>query len=163
MRKETIYLFVVILVVLIGGAIFFKSGNSFLEAKKEKRQENVAKCLTLNNVKLYISSDCDFCKRQKEIFGNYFDKIKYVECGENGKWNDSCIRKKIDSVPMWIFPNKIASAKREFISCLACKQKTNDVKCQKHCYVESEDEDSLRIVGFLSLDQVDKAFECSSE
>lgn len=161
MRKEIIYLLIVILVGVIGGVVFFISGNYFLKSKKEERQKNIINCLNVNNIKLYISSDCEFCQQQKEIFGDYLDRIKIIECRKNGKWSDVCSREKINSVPMWVFPSTVKSVKINLMSCIDCQRVSGGILCEDYCYTKSEDGKWFRVSGFLNLDKLDEIFECS--
>jgi hypothetical protein len=160
MKKETVYLIVVIMIGLIGGGIFFINGKSFIESKKEQRQKNIINCLTLHKVTLYVSSDCSFCEEQKDFFGDYYQKLKIVKCNKNGDWSENCSNKKINSVPTWIFPSSFRSVKSKLVSCLECKKKTDGMTCEDYCYTESDDGKWLKVSGVLNLDKLDEIFEC---
>jgi len=51
-------------------------------AKIENGPDSFAKCLTKNNFKMYGAYWCSYCAAQKELFGNSFQYITYVECAE---------------------------------------------------------------------------------
>ena len=64
--------------------------------------EDVAKCLTSKGIKMYGSITCSHCKEQKEIFGDAFQYIDYIECTIDG---DLC--KDLIGVPAWGIDGKI--------------------------------------------------------
>jgi glutaredoxin len=54
---------------------------------------------------MYGAFWCPHCLRQKELFGNSFDKINYVECSLPDKSDQTqvCKDAKIESYPTWEF------------------------------------------------------------
>jgi hypothetical protein len=160
MRKENIYLTVVILVVAVGGIIFFVNGRKFLDEKSQERQEEIISCLSEKEVKLYISSDCDYCQEQKDIFGDHFEEIDVVNCNDNSDWSEKCREEKINSAPTWAFPKSLKNVKNTVLSCSDCKKENDGISCNDYCYTISEDGKFLRISGFLSLDQLNEMVAC---
>lgn len=163
MRKENWYLIVVILVTIIGGIIFFNIGKSALKSKEKQEKQEIIDCLLFNNVKLYISSDCPYCLKQKEIFGEHFLKVNYINCQEDNDWSEVCRKEKINSVPTWVFPSILKTPKDKILSCEECQRKAPDMRCNDYCYTESEDGQTLRISGFLEIDKINEIFGCKRE
>lgn len=60
--------------------------------------DEFAKCLTDKGVVMYGSALCGACKSQKELFGESFQLVNYVECTEQ---SELCAEKGIRAVPTW--------------------------------------------------------------
>jgi glutaredoxin len=163
MQKENIYLIIVILVAITGGIIFFFSGRSIIASKKEQEQQEIIDCLLANNVKLYISSGCDYCVKQKEVFGGLFYKIDYVECDNSGDWSEECKKAEINSVPTWVFPSNLEVPKKKILSCSDCQKKSGGLLCNDYCYTISEDGKFLRISGILDINKLNEIFDCKEK
>ena len=151
---------VVILVVVTGGVIFFINGRAFLESKKEEKQQEVVDCLLGKDVKLYLSSDCNYCKEQEDVFGDYFKEMDVVNCYEDGSWSNVCREAKINSAPTWVFPGSSEVLKAEISSCAECKKKNEVISCQDHCYTESEGGNFFRVSGLLNIEEIENIFGC---
>ena len=162
MRKENIYLVVVIIVAITGGVIFFINGRTFLEAQKKNYQEEIINCLLSKKIKLYIASSCSFCEEQKEIFGEYFDKMDVENCNRGNDWSEACRKEEINSVPTWAFSKNLRMQKDKILSCEECKKESEGINCYNNCYTESKDGRFLRISGFLTLDNLSEIFNCQS-
>lgn len=63
-----------------------------------------AECLTAQEFTLYGAYWCPHCNDQKELFGEAFKAINYVECDPNGPnaKPEVCIEKDIKRYPTWI-------------------------------------------------------------
>jgi len=70
------------------------------ELATKKSVDNFAECLTDRGVKFYGSNSCPYCDVQKELFGNSFDKINYVDCIEHF---EICKEELIRVYPTWDF------------------------------------------------------------
>jgi len=66
------------------------------------KQDKFATCLTEKEVTMYGAYWCPHCADQKELFGSAFKNVNYVECTEEIK---TCLEKKVDGYPTWIFKN----------------------------------------------------------
>ena len=66
-------------------------------------QVSLARYLSESGATMYGSYTCSHCERQKELFGNAFGHIPYVECSRRGPDPDPalCAAKKIRSYPTW--------------------------------------------------------------
>ncbi|MBN2042231.1 MAG: hypothetical protein JW754_00330 [Candidatus Aenigmarchaeota archaeon] len=60
--------------------------------------ETFARCLTENGAVMYGSQSCGFCAKQKEMFGENFVYVNYVDCGMN---MNSCVSEGIRGYPTW--------------------------------------------------------------
>ena len=65
----------------------------------------LAQCLTQNNLTMYGAYWCPHCMEQKQLFGNSFRYVNYVECaiaGQEGVQTQICQRMDIKGYPTWI-------------------------------------------------------------
>ena len=64
-----------------------------------------AKCLTENNVKMYGAFWCPHCQAQKDMFGNGWENINYVECSlpDRSGQTQICEDAGIKAYPTWEF------------------------------------------------------------
>lgn len=63
----------------------------------------LAQCLTEKGVKMYGAWWCSHCKEQKELFGNAFRDVTYVECSDMNKNTlPICVEAGIPGYPTWI-------------------------------------------------------------
>lgn len=50
------------------------------QASQPKNLDTFAKCLTEQWVTMYGAPTCSYCQKQKEMFGDSFQYIDYVDC-----------------------------------------------------------------------------------
>jgi thiol-disulfide isomerase/thioredoxin len=70
--------------------------------------DNFSKCVAEKQVVMYGAFWCPHCKEQKELFGDAFRDINYVECGVQGDprgQTPACKMMMIKKYPTWTFPN----------------------------------------------------------
>lgn len=69
--------------------------------------EDFVQCLTNAGMKFYGSESCGWCEKQKELFGNSFQYVNYIDCVDPGtnQWSEECITEKIEATPTWQLPN----------------------------------------------------------
>lgn len=65
-----------------------------LYGKDDSYIQKVVNELKRRGCKMYGTSHCPWCKRQKALFGDYFKQVDYVDCA-----NGDCTGVK--GVPMW--------------------------------------------------------------
>lgn len=128
MKNRGVYTFiaVAVLVVLAGLGIIFISSNKIDEdqiATEEAgsvagvstqeeatiNSEALAKYLSEKGAVMFGSAYCGHCKAQKEDFGDAFQYIDYVECGDSTDPNyngDECEANDISGVPCWVYQGK---------------------------------------------------------
>lgn len=73
------------------------------EVTVTKNYDKFAKCLTVAGAKLYTTSWCPHCKKQKAMFGDSLKHLKLFECDTAGA--KECEAKGVQGVPAWEFPN----------------------------------------------------------
>jgi hypothetical protein len=92
--------------LIIGTAILFVgiTAVAFLNPAEGKYDE-FAKCLSENGVKMYGAYWCPHCNAQKQMFGNSWSQVNYVECSLPNKAGQTqvCTESGIKSYPTWEF------------------------------------------------------------
>lgn len=63
----------------------------------------LALCLSDQGATMYSLPTCPHCQEQKDIFGDSFRYVDYVNCSEN---REKCINEGIETVPTWIIDKK---------------------------------------------------------
>lgn len=129
MKNRSLYSFIgiAVIVVLAGLGIIFFSTNKIDEDKVADTSEDgsvagvttqdesgidkeaLAKYLSEKGAVMFGSAYCGHCKAQKEDFGDAFQYIDYVECGEPSDPNynrTECDANEITGVPTWIYQGK---------------------------------------------------------
>lgn len=104
------------IVVIVLAVKFALTGGAAINGNSA---EAIAKCLTGKGVMMYGSQYCPHCVQQKEIFGDAFEFIDYIECTENPSF---C--KNLDGVPAWDISGKIyygTKSLEELASLAGCK------------------------------------------
>jgi glutaredoxin len=78
-----------------------------LKAANTQNADRLAQCLAAKKVTMYGAVWCEHCKDQKELFGDSFKYVPYVECTVNGtrKITEECKSLGIRRTPTWIFPD----------------------------------------------------------
>jgi len=83
-------------IVIVIGIVYYSISGYFV---KTDNLDDFAKCLTSKGTVLYGAELCGHCKQQKEMFGESFKYVNYVECPEN---QALCNQKGITGYPTWI-------------------------------------------------------------
>ncbi len=92
-----------IILVLILTAFLVVVGCSTGNASSGK-YDDLAKCLTEKNVKMYGTEWCSHCKNQKAAFGNSFQYVDYVDCDKS---KQVCDAAGITGYPTWEIEGKL--------------------------------------------------------
>jgi glutaredoxin len=66
---------------------------------KPNISDDFAKCLTSKGAVMYGTEGCPHCKEQKEMFGESFKYVNYVECSKNLAL---CEQMGVTGYPTWI-------------------------------------------------------------
>lgn len=82
-----------------------EEGNSADHSKEEGKYEVFAECLTEQGVKMYGAYWCSHCNNQKELFGESWHHVTYVECSLPNKAGQTkvCQEAGIKAYPTWEF------------------------------------------------------------
>ncbi|HLC47432.1 MAG TPA: hypothetical protein VJI75_06950 [Candidatus Nanoarchaeia archaeon] len=83
-------------ILLIAALALFAAGCG---PSGPSRYDDFAKCLTEKGAVMYGTEWCPHCKTQKELFGDSFKYVNYVDCDKN---SGECIAKGIEGYPTWI-------------------------------------------------------------
>jgi hypothetical protein len=75
--------------------------------RRTSRLDAFAQCLTIKQLKMYGADWCPHCAEQKEMFGNSFQYVPYIECGVRGSREPApvCAQAGIKHFPTWQFPD----------------------------------------------------------
>ena len=88
--------------------IFFLSacGGTPAAAPATPEAKALAECLAAHGVTMYGAFWCPHCAAQKEVFGDAFAQVTYVECSNPDRTQTQvCIEHKILGYPTWVFPD----------------------------------------------------------
>jgi hypothetical protein len=75
--------------------------------KVSGQYDEFAKCLSENGVTMYGAYWCPHCNAQKQMFGNSWKQVNYVECSlpNNAGQTQQCVESGIGAYPTWEFQN----------------------------------------------------------
>ncbi len=88
----------IVLVVAISAAIVLRNAGS----ASEEKLTPFAQCLTERGVVIYGTYSCPYCRKQKDLFGDAFRFVTYVECTQESA---RCVADNVQSIPLWVFPS----------------------------------------------------------
>lgn len=94
--------YAMIIVIVIIGAGIVLSGMLIAPDNSNGNggeYDQIAQCLSDKGVIIYGSKYCHNCQYQKELFGDSFQYINYIECTEE---QELCSQMGIEAVPTWI-------------------------------------------------------------
>lgn len=100
MKSSKLFLVGGIILAVIIAAIFVVNKKS-----EPGQYDDFAKCLSDSGVKMYGAYWCSHCKNQKEMFGNSWKHINYIECSlpNNSGQTTDCKQAGITAYPTWEF------------------------------------------------------------
>ncbi len=94
LTRKSLLIIGIVLLVVIGWSL-----SGYFIKPNDTNNYNFAKCLTEKGATMYGAEWCGHCKNQKEMFGESFKYVNYVECPEN---QELCNEKGIRGYPTWI-------------------------------------------------------------
>jgi len=90
-------------ILILMGIVYFSINGFFIKTDTTttglNKYDNFAKCLTDKGATMYGAEWCGHCKDQKEMFGESFNYVNYVECPDNP---DVCLNVGVSGYPTWI-------------------------------------------------------------
>ncbi|MFA4975742.1 MAG: hypothetical protein WC839_00685 [Candidatus Paceibacterota bacterium] len=97
MNQKNIFILIIGLLVLgtIATVLIRSKGPVVVSTK----YDTFVQCIASKNLTMYGAVWCSHCKVQKELFGDSFKYVPYVECTENP---NECVAKGVESYPTWI-------------------------------------------------------------
>ena len=114
-RKNLKGLVIIIVAIIIFTVVFYFYTHSL------NNHDDFAKCLSLKGAEMYGTEECHYCKAQKQLFGNSFKYINFIDCD---KYREICLKAGIEGYPTWIINNTKYEGKQslEYLSYLTgCK------------------------------------------
>lgn len=89
----------------IGLSIILIATAAGCQAPTPPEYMTFAQCLSDKGAAEYGAYWCPHCANQKAMFGDAFEKVKYVECDPRGENANPklCAEKKIEGYPTWVF------------------------------------------------------------
>jgi len=96
-RKSSFALAIAVALFVAGPA---QSGNLSLR--------KLSRCIADSGAVFYGAHWCPYCHKQMETFGDYADRLPYVECYDGPKsegMNDECSDAGVKSFPTWHYPD----------------------------------------------------------
>ncbi|MBW2970448.1 hypothetical protein KY319_04975 [Candidatus Woesearchaeota archaeon] len=100
MNKNTIIIIAVLVIVAV--AFVFLQGKMPGTTPAGGKYDEFAKCLTEKGATFYGAKWCGHCNNQKEMFGESFKHVNYIECSdEDGGQSDACEFAGITAYPTW--------------------------------------------------------------
>jgi len=98
MRK--IILVPAIILLIAAGTILLSVRNNNPVDPSNNSLDDFANCLSEKGAVIYGTNTCQYCQKQKKIFGDSLRLVRYVDCFQNVA---ECQRKSIQKFPTWIF------------------------------------------------------------
>lgn len=78
--------------------------NGCINQEIDSDYTNFANCLTETGAKMYGASWCSYCNDQKDMFGESWIDINYIECSlPDGGQTQICQQESITGYPTWEF------------------------------------------------------------
>ncbi len=96
------YIIGLVMILIIGSLIYI----NYQKQSTPGSYDGFAKCLTDNNATMYGTDWCGYCKKQKDLFGNSFKNINFVDCDRN---REKCVLAGVQGYPTWIINNQTYS------------------------------------------------------
>lgn len=106
---------ILVLLIVVSSAYFLSQRNRISYTSEEIG--TLAECLREKGVRFYGAFWCGHCQDQKKAFGEYADRLPYIECSEpDGRTQTAvCRENDINSYPTWVFPEgSQAGGRRSF-------------------------------------------------
>jgi len=97
---NTKILILAIVVVTLFGAVYW-----FYPIKSQPvigKYDDFAKCLASKNITMYGAVWCAHCQDQKNLFGDSFKYVSYIECPDDPQ---KCLNEGVTGYPTWVFPD----------------------------------------------------------
>ncbi len=102
-KSEPTHTIVIAAIIILAFACVYY----FARVRGSTRYDAFANCLTEKQIKMYGLYWCTHCAEQKEMFGESFKHVTYVECGIKGSKDEEPVCKEagIKNFPTWQFPD----------------------------------------------------------
>lgn len=95
-KMSLIIIGIVIVIAIVGWSVL---GLFVTPETHDENNDSFAKCLSEKGATMYGAEWCGHCKNQKEMFGESFKDVNYVECPDKP---DVCLNAGIRGYPTWV-------------------------------------------------------------
>lgn len=102
---------IVVIALIVIAVRVYPLVNAATGSSDSSGAEELAKCLTDKGVKMYGAYWCGHCNNQKELFGEAFQYVDYVECEEE---QGACVAAGVTGYPTWVINNKNYPGEKSF-------------------------------------------------
>jgi glutaredoxin len=72
-------------------------------------KNSLGDCIAESGITMYGTDTCSSCISQKELLGEYFASVNYVNCSFN---REECKEKSVTKYPTWILGDKVLIGKK---------------------------------------------------
>jgi hypothetical protein len=103
-KPKYIAIAIIVAVVVIVSYFISSSFTGQVVEVEPGTYDSFAQCLTDNGAVMYGSASCHACKNQKEMFGDSFEYVNYVECLED---IILCRSRGVSAYPTWEIGGKM--------------------------------------------------------
>ncbi len=112
MRNKRIFNYTIIslLVVALVFAFYLKFHTP------EGLHDTFAQCLTQKGVVMYGTEWCSHCQEQKQLFGESYKYINFVNCDLDA---NACTAANVSGFPTWVFPQGASVSGKQSLEYLA--------------------------------------------
>ncbi len=93
---KSIWTYVIIIVIVIAGIYAYQYFTK--DSINPGQQDEFAAYLTEQGAIMYGTDWCSYCKKQKELFGDSFRYINYVNCDQE---RQVCVDADVKGYPTW--------------------------------------------------------------
>lgn len=93
---KSIWTYIIIVIVVIAGIYAYQ--NFIKDSSDVGQLDEFAQYLTGEGVIMYGTDWCTYCKAQKELFGDSFQYINYVDCDKDLQL---CLDAEVKGYPTW--------------------------------------------------------------
>ncbi len=101
-KTKSYTLVLVVLIVVVAGAAEYFAFRPKIDGSSSASLDSFAKCLAGKGFTMYGLYSCPHCQAEKQLFGDSFKYVDYIECSENAQ---KCTADGVDAVPTWIEPS----------------------------------------------------------
>lgn len=119
-KQSSYYLYGATALVVVGLVVF--AANNSVGSDAPSPYDAFAQCLSNSGVTMYGAWWCSHCENQKELFGDAFDQVNYVECSTAARtMNQTCQDAGIQGYPTWEFSDGSRASGEQSLETLSQK------------------------------------------
>lgn len=119
-KQSSYYLYGAAVLVVVGLIVF--AANNAVGQSTPSPYDDFAQCLSNAGVTMYGAWWCPHCEIQKDLFGNAFDNVTYIECSTAARtMNQTCKDAGIEGYPTWEFSDGSRASGEQTLETLAEK------------------------------------------